>query len=60
MILKMLFVDSKGLCITGYHKEKDLVIFQWDKQCFCLIMKQKPGWLVASISCTTHAYTYVY
>ena len=46
MCLKMLCVNAKGLCITGYHKEWDLVIFRWDKQYFCFIMKQKAGWLV--------------
>ena len=28
----ILCVDSKVLWFTGYHKERDLVIFRWDKQ----------------------------
>jgi hypothetical protein len=27
-------------------KKRDLAIFWWDRQYFCLIIKQKAGWLV--------------
>ena len=46
MCLKILCVDSKGLCVTGYHKQRNLVIFRWDKQYYCLIMKENAEWLV--------------
>ena len=38
-----------------YHrfaqKKRDLGIFWWDRQCFCLIIKQKAGWLVGIAQC---------
>ena len=31
-------------------KKRDLAIFWWDRQYFCLIIKQKAGWLVGMLS----------
>ena len=30
-------------------KKRDLAIFWWDRQYFCLIIKQKAGWLVGMV-----------
>ena len=41
--------DLTHFSSKGSRKKRDLAIFQWDKQYFCLIIKQKAGWLVGMV-----------
>ena len=35
-------------------KKRDLAIFWWDRQYFCLFIKQKAGWLVGMLYIPLH------